>query len=336
MHKKCYIIAEAGVNHNGSIELAKQLIDIAVQTGVDAIKFQTFTAANIVSKFAPKAKYQTHTTSKLETQYEMLQRLEFDAEAHKELMHYCQSLDLEFLSTPFDLESIELLNSLGLNTFKIGSGEITNLPYLRKIGRLGKKIILSTGMADLGEIEDALEVLETAGTKRDNIVILHCTTEYPTPICDVNLKAMQTIVTAFPGIGVGYSDHTLGIEIAIAAVALGAVAIEKHFTISRSLDGPDHQASLEPKELTNMVNAIRNVEKALGNGEKRPTESEVQNMVAVRKSIVASKDIKVGELLCTQNLAVKRPGNGISAMRWDEIIGKISRYDFKADEIIRL
>ncbi len=336
MKKMCYIIAEAGVNHNGSIELAKQLVEVAARAGADAVKFQTFTAENLVSKEAAKADYQVQTTPKDESQYEMIKRLELSATTHKELIRYCQFQSIDFLSTPFDLKSIELLNSLGLQTFKIGSGELTNLPYLRMLGALGRRVILSTGMADLGEIEDALEVLESAGTKRKNIVVLHCNTEYPTPICDVNLLAMKTIAAAFPGVQVGYSDHSLGIEVPIAAVAMGAVVIEKHFTLNKKMEGPDHRASLDPDELYCMVKAIRNIEIALGNGEKKPSRSEANNRSAVRKSIVASKYIKAGECFSEMNIAVKRPGTGISAMRWDEIVGQVAKKDFKADEIIEL
>ncbi len=278
-YNKTFIIAEAGVNHNGSLELAKKMIDAAVGASADAVKFQTFKAEKVVSRYAPKAEYQKKTTTAEadESQLEMIKKLELDAAAHQTLIDYCKKKNIRFLSTPFDLESIDLLNELGLDIFKIPSGEITNMPYLRKIGSLKKEIILSTGMANLGEIEDALDVLTGAGTKLKDITILHCNTEYPTPMQDVNLKAMQTIKYAFPGIHVGYSDHTEGIEVSIAAVAMGAAIIEKHFTLDKNMAGPDHKASLEPDELKAMVNAIRNIEKALGNGIKKPSPSELKN-----------------------------------------------------------
>ncbi|EDM23164.1 N-acetylneuraminate synthase [Caminibacter mediatlanticus] len=330
---KTFIIAEAGVNHNGSIELAKKLIDVASEAGADAIKFQTFKAKNLVSKIAKKAKYQVENTGSDESQYEMLKKLELGFDEFKELKTYCDKKGIMFLSTPFDDESIEFLDNLGLKIFKIPSGEITNLPYLRKIGKLRKKVILSTGMADLGEIEDALDVLISVGIKKKNITVLHANTEYPTPIEDVNLKAMKTIECAF-GVDVGYSDHTLGIEVPIAAVAMGAKVIEKHFTLSRDLEGPDHKASLEPDELKEMIKSIRNIEKALGNGIKKPSKSEIKNIKIARKSIVAKRDIKKGEVFSEENLTVKRPGNGISPMRWDEIIGQIALKDYNKDDLI--
>lgn len=336
MKNKVLIIAEAGVNHNGSLDVAKQLVDAATNSGADAVKFQTFTADNLVSKQAPKARYQTQTTSKSESQYEMIKRLELDPDAHKELMAHCQTQGLDFLSTPFDHKSIDLLESLGLETFKIGSGEITNLPYLRKIAALNKKVILSTGMADLGEIEDALWVLEQAGTSRSNITLLHCNTEYPTPMQDVNLWAMQTIAAAFPGIQVGYSDHTLGIEIPIAAVAMGAKIIEKHFTLNKSMQGPDHKASLEPNEFTDMVRAIRNIEKAMGDGIKRPSLSETKNKLIARKSLVAAIPIHAGEYFTAEKVTTKRAGTGISPMRLDEVIGQPAPRSFQPDEPITL
>ncbi len=328
-----FIIAEAGVNHNGSIEIAKKLIDVASQAGADAVKFQTFKAKNLVSKNAQKANYQKETTDEDESQYEMIKKLEFDVDTHKELMRYCDEKEIIFLSTPFDLESIELLYELGLEIFKIPSGEITNLPYLRAIGRLQKRVILSTGMADLGEIEDALDLLLDSGTKRENITVLHANTMYPTPMEDVNLRAMQTIASAF-GVDVGYSDHTLGIEVPIAAVAMGARVIEKHFTLDRDMEGPDHKASLEPVELKMMVNGIRNIGKALGSGIKKPTPSEKPNIEVARKSIVAARDIKKGEPFSENNITVKRPGSGITPMRWDEIVGTVAQRDYKADELI--
>ena len=335
MRLKTFIIAEAGVNHNGDLELAKKLIDTAVATGADAVKFQTFKADRIVVRHTPKADYQQRTSGAGESQYEMLKRLEFDEDQFRILHAHCRKQGIDFLSTPFDLESIDSLISLGLETFKIPSGEITNLPYLRKIGGLRKKIILSTGMADMIEIQEAFDVLIEAGTAKENITILHCNTEYPTPMEDVNLTAMQTIAEAFQ-VAVGFSDHTEGIEAAIAAVALGAVVVEKHFTMDKTLPGPDHQASLEPHELRAMIAAIRNVEKALGDGVKKPTRSEMPNRVVARKSIVAATTIQKGEIFTEVNLTVKRPGSGISPMRWDEAVGKMALRDFQPEEIIEL
>ena len=334
-YHKTFIIAEAGVNHNGSLELARKLIDVAVEAGADAVKFQTFKAEKIVSAYAPKAEYQKQATDTSESQLDMIRKLELDEAAHEELFTYCRSRDILFLSTPFDLDSIDLLNKLGLEIFKIASGEITNLPYLRKIGDLKKEIILSTGMADLGEIEDALDVLIKAGTARENITVLHCNTEYPTPMEDVNLRAMETLSRAF-SVRVGYSDHTLGIEISIAAVSMGATIIEKHFTLDKNMTGPDHKASLEPDELKAMVMAIRNIEKALGNGIKKPSPSELKNKPIARKSLVAARDIKKSEPFTKENLTVKRPGTGISPMRWDEVIGRKASRNFNEDEIINL
>ncbi len=330
---RVFIIAEAGVNHNGSLEMAFQLIDVAVATGADAVKFQTFKAEKSVTANAPKAGYQKETTGSAESQLEMVKKLELDETAHIQLYKYCQQKGIKFLSTPFDLESIDLLNRLGLEIFKIPSGEITNLPYLRKLGALKKQLILSTGMADLGEIEEALSILTEFGTPLDNITVLHCNTEYPTPFEDVNLKAMLTIGHAF-GVTVGYSDHTPGIEVAVAAVALGAAVLEKHFTLDRNLPGPDHKASLEPDELKAMVQAIRNIEKALGNGIKRPSPSEVRNKPIARKSLVATQPIKTGELFSADNITAKRPGTGISPMRWDEILGQVAQKNYEKDELI--
>jgi N,N'-diacetyllegionaminate synthase len=332
---KTFIIAEAGVNHNGSIELAYRLIEAAKKVGADAVKFQSFKADKTVSKKAEKAEYQKQTTSSDESQYDMIKKLELSFEDHQKLIDYCSKNEIQFLSSAFDLGSIDLLVELGLNTFKVPSGEITNLPYLRKLGRLNKNIILSTGMADLGEIEDALNVLMESGTEKEKITVLHCNTEYPTPCQDVNLKAMLTIKNAF-GVRVGYSDHTKGIEVPIAAVALGAEVIEKHFTLDRNMEGPDHKASLEPDELKQMVASIRNIEKALGNGIKKPSGSELKNKAIARKSIVAIKNIKKGECFTDSNIGVKRPGNGISPMRWDEILGKTSQKDFEIDDLIEL
>lgn len=331
--KKVFIIAEAGVNHNGSIDLAKKLIDVAVDAKADAVKFQTFKTENVISINAQKADYQKETTGNDETQYEMVKKLELDEDAHYELMDYCKEKNIMFLSTPFDYDSIYLLNKMGLETFKIPSGEITNLPYLRQIGKLNKKIILSTGMSDMKEIEDALNILVTTGTRKENITVLHANTMYPTPMEDVNLKAMQTIGDAF-NVKYGYSDHTLGIEVGIAAVALGASVIEKHFTLSKNMDGPDHKASLEPHEIKAMVLAIRNIEKALGNGIKKPSNSEKANIEVARKSIVASKDISKGEKLSEENLAIKRPGNGISPMNIDKVIGTLALKNYKKDDLI--
>jgi len=333
MKKSVFVIAEAGVNHNGSIELAKALIDVASESGANAVKFQTFKADLTISKDAKKAKYQQELTDKNESQYEMIKKLELDVQTHHVLMEYCKTKNIMFLSTPFDHESIELLSELGLEIFKIPSGEITNLPYLRHIGKLNKKVILSTGMADLGEIEDALDILIKAGTPKSNITMLHANTMYPTPMEDVNLRAMVTIGNAFD-IPFGYSDHTLGIEVDIAAVAMGATVIEKHFTLDKTMDGPDHKASLEPDELKAMVAGIRNIEKALGNKVKKPTSSEKPNIAIARKSIVAKCNIKQGDVLDEGNLAVKRPANGISPMRWDEIIGTIAKKDYHSDELI--
>ena len=328
-----FIIAEAGVNHNGSLELAKKLIDVAVEAQADAVKFQTFKTENLVSKNASKAEYQKQTTEKNESQFEMIKKLELDVNTHKELITYCEQKNIMFLSTPFDHDSIELLNNLGLEIFKIPSGEITNLPYLRHIGKLNKKVILSTGMSNLNEVRDAFEILIYAGTKKDNITILHANTEYPTPMEDVNLKAMQTIGETF-NIAYGYSDHTLGIEVDIAAVAMGASCIEKHFTLDKTMEGPDHKASLEPDELKAMVQGIRNIELALGSSVKKPTKSEIPNMIVARKSIVAKVDIKKGEVLSEENITVKRPGNGISPMKWDAIVGTVALKDYTEDELI--
>ena len=331
---KTFIIAEAGVNHNGRLELARKMIDAAVEAGADAIKFQTFKAEKVVSRYAPKAEYQNKTTMADESQLEMIKKLELDAVAHRTLIDYCKKKNIRFLSTPFDMESIGLLTSLGLTIFKIPSGEITNFPYLRKIGALKKEVILSTGMSYLGEIEDALNVLTGAGTELKDITVLHCNTEYPTPMHDANLRAMQTIKSAFPGVHVGYSDHTEGIEVPIAAVAMGATIIEKHFTLDKNLPGPDHKASLEPDELTVMVRAIRNIEIALGNGIKKPSPSESKNMVIARKSIVAAQAIRTGEEFTNNNLTAKRPGTGLSPMKWDEVIGKTATKNYSKDELI--
>lgn len=327
------IIAEAGVNHNGSIELAKKMIDEAANANVDYIKFQTFKAEKLVSIHAEKADYQKVTTDYKETQFKMIKKLELDEATHIELIKYCKSKSIKFLSSPFDLESIDLLFDLGVELYKIPSGEITNYPYLRKVAQKRLPVIMSTGMANLSEIEQALDILLDNGLRRNAITILHCNTEYPTPISDVNLKAMLTIKDAFK-VNVGYSDHTLGIEIPIAAVALGATVIEKHFTLGRNMEGPDHKASLEPQELREMVKAIRNIEKALGDGVKNPSPSEIKNIPIVRKSIVAAKKIEKGEIFTEDNLTVKRPCTGISPMKWDEIIGIVSDKEYQPDDLI--
>ena len=328
-----FIIAEAGVNHNGSIQIAKQLIDVAVDSGADAIKFQTFKTENLVSKNAQKADYQKETTNASESQFDMIKKLELDVGAHRELIAYCQEKNIMFLSTPFDHDSIHMLNDLGLQIFKIPSGEITNLPYLKRIGLLEKQLILSTGMSNLQEVEDALNILIDAGTPKENITVMHANTMYPTPMEDVNLNAMLTIRKEF-GIGIGYSDHTLGIEVDIAAVAMGASCVEKHFTLDKTMEGPDHKASLEPNELKAMVGAIRNIEKALGSCEKKVSSSESDNINIVRKSIVASQMIKKGDLLTDKNITTKRPGNGINPMKWDNIIGSIAAKDYEMDDLI--
>lgn len=334
MHK-VFIIAEAGVNHNGSLELAKKLVDVAVDAGADAVKFQTFKADKLVSKSAQKAEYQKLITATEESQYEMIKKLELDENAHRELISYCNRKQIMFLSTPFDHDSIDMLNGFEMPIFKIPSGEITNLPYLRHVGSLGKEVIMSTGMSDLGEIEDALDVLILSGLPKEKITVLHATTEYPCPIDEVNLNAMHTIRDAF-GVGVGYSDHTQGIEVPIAAVAMGACVIEKHFTLDRAMEGPDHKASLDPAELESMVFGIRRVSQALGTGVKKPSDSELKNIVIARKSIVALNSIKLGETFGVDNLTIKRPGTGISPMRWDEVIGRVAPRNFSVDELIEL
>lgn len=334
--KKTLIIAEAGVNHNGSIETAKQLIDVAAEAGVDYVKFQTFKAAKLVTKSAARAEYQNTNTKDTDSQYEMLKKLELSEADHFELMAYCQTKDIKFLSTGFDLESLQFLADIGITLAKIPSGEITNLPYLEKVAELYSEFILSTGMADLQEVKDAYQVLIDSGVKSENITILHCNTEYPTPMGDVNLRAMLHIEKEL-GTAVGYSDHTLGIEVPIAAVALGATVIEKHFTLDRNLTGPDHLASLEPQELKAMVTAIRNIEKAIsGSGIKEPSPSEMKNKPIARKSIVAGQSIAKGTVFSVDNLAIKRPGTGINPMQWKKIIGKIAQKDFRPDELIEI
>lgn len=331
MSGSVFIIAEAGVNHNGSMELAYRLIDEAVNAKVDAIKFQTFKSEKDTSKYVKKAEYQEDNSG--ETQLEMVKKLELSYEQFRLLKEYCDKKGILFLSSPFEEDSILFLNELGLEIFKIPSSELTNIPYLDCVGKLKKKVILSTGMAFLGEVEKAIEILREQGT--EDIVILHCNTEYPTPMCDVNLKAMQTMKDAF-GCEVGYSDHTVGIEVPIAAVAMGAKVIEKHFTLDKTMKGPDHKASLEPMELAEMVEKIRNIEMAIGDGIKRPSESERKNITVTRKSIVASKTIYKGELLGVDNITTKRAGSGLSAEYWELVIGRKAVRDFEADEPIEI
>ncbi len=327
------IIAEAGVNHNGDIDLARQLVDFASQAGADMVKFQTFKANRLVTPTAHKAHYQALSTDEGETQLQMLRRLELTHEMHAELIAHCAKREITFFSTGFDTESVDMLVGLGLESFKVPSGEITNLPYLRHVGSYGKPVILSTGMSTLEEVVAAVDVLNCAGTQRKDITVLHCSTEYPTPMADVNLRAMVSMGQAL-GLQYGYSDHTAGIEVAIAAVALGACIIEKHFTLSRDLPGPDHKASLEPNELCAMVSAIRNIEAAMGDGIKRPCSSEMKNMAVARKSIVAARLIQPGELFSQDNLAVKRPGTGLSPMTWDALIGQPANRVYAVDELI--
>lgn len=331
--QKTLIIAEAGVNHNGDLDLAFALVDAAAAAGADAVKFQTFDAKSLVSVTAPKAGYQKVTTGEAESQQAMLERLQLDDAAHRALLARCREKGITFLSSPFDIPSTDYLLGLDVPLLKIPSGEITNLPYLRHLGKSGKPLILSTGMSTLGEVEEALAVLEAAGTPRSSITVLHCNTEYPTPYGDVNLRAMATLAQAF-GVTVGYSDHTPGIEVSIAAVALGAAVIEKHFTLDRNLPGPDHKASLEPAELAAMVTAIRNVEAALGSPVKAPSPSELPNRPIARKSLVATRAIRQGEPFTPDNVVAKRPGTGISPMRWDEIMGRPASRDFAPDELI--
>ena len=334
--KRTLIIAEAGVNHNGDIAKAKALIDKGAEAGVDYVKFQTFKAGNLVTKQAKRAAYQDKNTQDNDSQYEMLKKLELSQKDHQELIDYCVQKGVQFLSTGFDFESLEFLAGLGITIAKIPSGEITNLPYLRQVANLFPEVILSTGMANITEIKDALKVLTDNGVSKDKITVLHCNTEYPTPMEDVNLKAMLHIQREL-GVSIGYSDHTLGIEVPIAAVALGATVIEKHFTLDKTLPGPDHKASLEPEELKAMVMAIRNVEKAIGgSGLKEVSKSEVKNKPIARKSIVAATKIAQGEVFTPKNLTIKRPGTGISPMRWDEVIGKKAKQDFQEDDLIEL
>jgi len=327
------IIAEAGVNHNGDLQLAKQLVDAASQAGADIVKFQTFNAKHLATEQAEQAVYQQQALGVSEGQLAMLKRLELHADQHEDLIDYCHYCGIEFLSTAFDSRSIELLSSFKLKRWKIPSGEITNLPYLRLIGSYGQPVILSTGMSSLGDIEAALAVLEQAGTSRNQITVLHCTTEYPAPPEEVNLRAMKTIAEAFD-VSVGYSDHTDGITVPIAAVAMGAIVIEKHLTIDRKMPGPDHKASLEPHQFANMVHSIRTVQQAFGDGIKKATPSEIPNKLIARKSLVASKPIEKGEVFTESNITSKRPGSGISPMNWDVLIGRTSSRSYLPDELI--
>jgi N,N'-diacetyllegionaminate synthase len=335
MNNKTIVIAEAGVNHNGDMTLAKRLIEAAKFAGADIVKFQTFKAKNLVTQYAKKADYQITNPKDSETQYSMLNKLELTDEMHRELILYCKSLNIEFLSTAFDVDGIKFLKNLGQERFKISSGDITNLPLLRYIGSLGKEVILSTGMSTMNEVQTAIELLQQSGVDRRLLTVLHCTSEYPTPMANVNLLAMKSIQEA-NNVSIGYSDHTEGIEVAIAAASLGAQVIEKHFTLDRSLPGPDHMSSIEPSDLRRMVSAIKNINIALGNGIKTPTALEMKNKEVVRKSIVAKKNIKLGEVFSDENLAIKRPGTGICPMKWDDVIGKSAKRHFFKDELIEL
>lgn len=327
------IIAEAGVNHNGNIEIAMRMIDAAKEAGADYIKFQTFIPKELVAKNAKKAEYQKKTTDSAETQQEMLERLALTFDAFKELKEYCKQKEIGFLSTPFDFASIEFLQGLDMDFWKVPSGEMTNLPYLKRLAETGKPMVLSTGMCTLQEVSDVVGILQSEGLKKEDITILQCNTEYPTPYEDVNLRAMLKMKEAF-GVAVGYSDHTKGIEIPLAAVALGATVIEKHFTLDCEMEGPDHKASLEPEELKKMITSIRHIEQAMGTGEKIPSQSERKNMSIARKSIVAKKAILKGERFTEENLALKRPGTGITPMRWEEIVGKTADRDYREDDQI--
>lgn len=333
--KRVIIIAEAGVNHNGDYQRAVDMVYAAKEAGADYVKFQTAVPELVISSVAPKAEYQKETTGGNESQLEMCRKIHLKLEDYLPLSELCREVGIGFISTPFDLVSIDCLAPLGMDFWKIPSGEITNLPYLRKIAAKGGKVILSTGMSELPEIEAAMNVIEAGGIPRADISLLHCNTQYPTPMRDVNLRAMEQLRSLHPGM-VGYSDHTTGIEVPVAAVAMGAEIIEKHFTLDKSLPGPDHRASLDTAELRAMVNAIRNIELAIGDGEKHVSDSERPNIEIARKSIIAARDIKAGEILTEENLTVKRPGNGISPMRWDEVVGSRAIRDFKADHLIEL
>ena len=330
---KVTVIAEAGVNHNGDLKLAKKLARIAKESGADIVKFQTAKLESVVSKYAPMAEYQKVNTGKTQSQIDMLKKLLLSYEDFRELSHYCEEIGIQFLSTPFDIESIEFLSSLGCNLWKIPSGEITNLPYLEQVGKKQQPIILSTGMSSLSEVRAAMDVLKCCDAGK--ITLLHCTTEYPASFDAVNLKAMLTLKDEFD-VDVEYSDHTSGIEVSIAAVALGATVIEKHFTLDRNMEGPDHKASLEPTELKAMVSAIRNIELAMGNGKKIPSTSEITNIAVARKSIIAKCPIRKGDIFTEDNLTTKRPGNGISPMRWHEVLGMRAIRDFQEDELIEV
>lgn len=335
MYQHVEIIAEAGVNHNGSIKIAKQLIDVAAESGADLVKFQTFTASAVATKHAQKADYQEKTTLPSQSQHEMIRKLELSRDMHETLIAYCKKCEIGFFSTGFDAQSVNMLVELGQKRFKIPSGEITNLPYLRHIGKMGKPVIMSTGMATLDEVRIAMDILIKEGVVKNDITILHCNTEYPTPMQDVNLRAMLAIQDEL-GVNVGYSDHTTGIEIPIAAVALGATVIEKHFTLDRNQPGPDHAASLEPNELKAMISAIRNIERAMGDGIKKPSSSEAKNLPIARRSIVAAKTIRKGELFTEDNLTVKRPGTGISPMQWDSLVGMVADRQYSKDDLIQI
>ncbi|MBQ4133652.1 MAG: N-acetylneuraminate synthase [Desulfovibrionaceae bacterium] len=336
-NSKIFIIAEAGVNHNGCLDMAVELLEAGAEAGADAVKFQTFKSEKLVSRHAPKAEYQKSAGPEGENQLAMLRRLELSEADHKMLLGHAQGLGVMFLSTPFDPESIRLLYNLGLPLFKIGSGEVTNLPYLRTVGELNLPTILSTGMSTLDEVAAAVRALTGAGLEESRLTLLHCNTQYPTPDSDVNLRAMLTMKEAFPGLGgIGYSDHSLGLEACFAAAALGAQVLEKHFTLDRRLPGPDHQSSLEPAELAELVRGVRRIERMLGSGRKEPSPSERPNMTAARKSLVASRRISRGELFTPENLTVKRPGNGLSPMLWDKVMGTPARRDFEADELIEI
>lgn len=335
MMKRTIVIAEAGVNHNGDYNLALKMVDEAKRAGADYVKFQTAKPELVISTFAPKAEYQKETTGEGESQLEMCKAIHLPLSDYAPLKAYCDKVGIGFLSTPFDLLSIDVLEPLDMDYYKIPSGEITNLPYLRKIASKGRKVIISTGMCEMEEIGEALQILEYGGLRRDDIIVLHCNTEYPTPMRDVNLRAMLDIRDSL-GVAVGYSDHTCGIEVPVAAVALGAKVIEKHFTLDKTMQGPDHKASLEPDELKDMIDAIRHIEEALGDGKKRVSDSERPNITVARKSIVAARDIAEGETFTEENITVKRPGNGISPMLWDSMLGKRASRNFAYDELIEL
>lgn len=332
---KTKIIAEAGVNHNGDIGIAKELISAAKESGADIIKFQTFKASNLLTKTAPKALYQKKTTNSSESQYDMISKLELSKDDHLELIEECFNKNIEFLSTAFDKDSFDMLIDLGIKQIKIPSGEIINLPLLKQMAKHNLPILISTGMANMSEVRDALEIIEKCGTSRSKITVMHCTTEYPTPMEDVNLMAMKKMKSEL-NINVGYSDHTEGIEVATSAVALGATVIEKHFTLDKNLPGPDHMASIEPSQLKEMINSIRNIEVALGNGIKKPNKAELLNKLIVRKSIVATKIIRTGEVFTQNNIGCKRPGHGISPMRWEEVIGQKAKKNFVEDQLIEI